>query len=167
MVRDDSHAMSDVDPARKIAVGKQLRRLRDRRPGLTQVKLGVLVGIRDKTVSAIETGRNTIQSGRRSLWEEVFGLVPGTITAAYETGSPLELLPEPATAAEADLPDLLSTRVAKLTEKSTASDDRLDRLTARMERVEEHLDEERRIRRSLERRVTELARIVSADRPDK
>jgi transcriptional regulator with XRE-family HTH domain len=163
--------MSDEE-AHRAGVGTQLA---DRRNELrlTQEALAKLVGVSSRTVSAIERGKNSIQSGRRPQWESKLHLVAGTLDRAYKTGSPIELLPipiaeKPTSAAQDELIALLTARVADMAEKVelAAVDDRIDHLTARVELVEEHLNEERRTREALERTVTELTRILHEEPAD-
>lgn len=161
--------MSDEEAARRVEAGRQLRRRRDQLK-LTQEELAQLIGVTSRTVSAVERGKNAAQAGHQPSWEEVLHLVPGTLAPAYKTGSRVELLPLPKTgpAANKELLALLTARVAGKAEKFelTALDDRIDYLTARVERVEEHLNEERRTREALERTVTELTRILHDDPAD-
>jgi transcriptional regulator with XRE-family HTH domain len=164
--------MSDEEAAHKVEVGRQLARRR-RKLKLTQRALARLIDVTSRTVSAIERGKNAAQASRHPLWEEALHLVPGTLARAYKTGSPVELRPIPTAektrpAENDDLLALLTARVADMAEQveRATSDDRIDRLTKRVELVEEHLNEERRTREALERTVTELTRILHDDPAD-
>lgn len=165
-VRDDSAAMSDEDTDPKAEVGRQLARRR-RELNLVQEDLAPLVGVTGRTVSAIERGENAIQVNRRPLWETALHLVAGTLNRAYDTGSSIETLAVPtgeetAPAAKDKLIALLTARVADMTEtiERVTSDDRLACLAARVESIEEDLNEERRLREALERTVADLTSIL-------
>lgn len=80
--------MSD-DATSPAAVGRQLARRRANLD-LTQDQLAMAVGVRSRSISAIERGSNAIQRSKRSAWEKALRLKPGTISRAYEDGSPLE-----------------------------------------------------------------------------
>lgn len=81
--------MSD-DPASPAAVGQQLAQRRTDLD-LTQDQLAERIRVRARTVSAIETGKNSIQRSSRSTWEQALRLKPGTISRAYSEGSPIEV----------------------------------------------------------------------------
>jgi transcriptional regulator with XRE-family HTH domain len=128
--------MSD-DATSPAAVGRQLARRRNDLD-LTQDQLAERIGIRARTISAIERGNNSIQRSNRSTWERALQLKPGTISRAYAEGSAIE----PAEGRE-----------VILKESAHGSDNLATRLAEQIQWVKE--DNERRIR-ELEEEVKRL-----------
>lgn len=96
--------MSD-DATSPAAVGRQLAQRRDDMD-LTQDQLAERIGVRARTISAIERGTNAIQRGNRPAWEKALGLKAGTISRAYNEGAAIEVAgrgeQEPTSAEESD-----------------------------------------------------------------
>lgn len=73
------------------SVGKQLAR---RRKSL-DIPQSALAAMADVTVTSISKAENdlvAIRRGKRSDWERALRLKPGTISRAYDTGTPIEPL---------------------------------------------------------------------------
>ncbi|MCM8552667.1 helix-turn-helix domain-containing protein [Streptomyces sp. STCH 565 A] len=71
------------------AVGQQLA-ARRKTLDLTQQMAAERIGITSTTVSAVERGLNEIQRSKRGDWERGLELTSGSITRAYESGTPLQ-----------------------------------------------------------------------------
>ncbi len=109
-------------PAGTPPVGEQLARHREQLD-LTQGALAQMIGISVTSVSSAENGRSTIRRGKRSDWEQALRLRPGTLSRAYERGSPLEALDPPT---EASLtPDLADARERTIWDMNISESDRL------------------------------------------
>lgn len=73
------------------AVGQQLAQRREELD-LTQETLARRIGITAASVSNSERGRTEITRSKRAKWEKALRLMPGTISQAYRTGTPLARL---------------------------------------------------------------------------
>lgn len=91
-------------PETPTSVGQQLRARREAL-NLTQVALAQLIGIEPTSVSGTERDRSTIRRGKRASWERALSLVPGTITRAYQDGTPIETIDDAGPDVHADLAD--------------------------------------------------------------
>ncbi|RDG34674.1 helix-turn-helix domain-containing protein [Streptomyces corynorhini] len=76
-------------PDSPTPVGEQLKARREKLD-LTQGSLASLVGVTVTSISAAENSRSAISRSKRPLWERALQLKPGTISAAYNDGTPLE-----------------------------------------------------------------------------
>lgn len=132
--------MSD-DGTSPTAVGRQLARRRNDLD-LTQDQLADRIGVRARTISAIERGNNSIQRSNRAIWEQALGLKPGTISRAYNEGIPIEPADADAGAASA---------TAEPTLHELAEQMRLLR-----EKIEEDRARDRQAVRQLEEEVNRL-----------
>ncbi|MFJ6073636.1 helix-turn-helix domain-containing protein [Streptomyces sp. NPDC093065] len=84
-----------MEPTTMRAVGQQLA-ARRKQLDLTQQMAAERIGITSTTVSAVERGINEIQRSKRADWERGLDLASGTITRAYEAGTPVQAAPPPA-----------------------------------------------------------------------
>lgn len=93
-----------MEPTTLRAIGQQLA-ARRRQLDLTQQMAADRIGITSTTVSAVERGINEIQRSRRADWERGLDLAPGSITRAYEAGTPLQVAGAPLVEDSAPLTD--------------------------------------------------------------
>jgi len=78
-----------------LPVGKQLARRREELD-IPQGALAQMAGVTVTSISKAENDRVAIRRGKRSDWEQALRLKPGTISRAYDGGSPIEPLEESA-----------------------------------------------------------------------
>ncbi|MFE9886245.1 helix-turn-helix domain-containing protein [Streptomyces scopuliridis] len=91
-------------PDSPTPVGQQLKAWREKLD-LTQGALASLVGVTVTSISSAENSRSTISRSKRPLWERALQLKPGSISAAYNDGTPLEPARTPADPPYADMND--------------------------------------------------------------
>ena len=138
--------MNAPDPS-PLDVGRQLQQRREELD-LTQQQLAQRLSISARTVSAVERGLNQITKSKRSLWEEVLGLVSGTISRAYRDGSPVETAParagEPPGGGHVLDPDAERRRFAKQVAAELVADIESGLEEAIMQRLAEMEERQRR-----------------------
>ncbi|MGW2511305.1 helix-turn-helix domain-containing protein [Streptomyces scopuliridis] len=91
-------------PDSPTPVGEQLKARREKLD-LTQGALASLVGVTVTSISSAENSRSTISRSKRPLWERALQLKPGTISAAYNSGTLLEPAQTPVDPPYADMTD--------------------------------------------------------------